>query len=790
MAMKLNYLKYRRKCFVFTIFAIFFAILIFAVIQSDLIDDDYGKDATFISTRISKINSDFFYFKNVYMKNVITYSFYNSIDAMLNRSAEDSAFYLSYKNDYEKMNTYLFECMMNGTIDSVNASLMNGKIANDFLYEYVNGFNRDYNANLTFDILKINVYETQPYYLGLQYVVVFNLDMSDNLSSWESFETFTVSVPIYDLDNPDFLFHTGIKVPIRSAERQFAGHEWTFENFNETISNTYSALYMNKDYKYYAGSSFLRKLLGKSKGAYSDVIGFWSFDHDFEYGAVYDTSQYNILGNVSGNSRLIYSFSEDFMNESQIIDATIYSNDGILNGGLFLNDSMNCLNGGCIYLNESDSIEINYDSAKFDILKDFTISFWINDVSGPLEDNYSYFFKSFNGFDYSFSVLRDNGKLLLRVYDNLDNSHEILTNLDFKKNVWHNVVLKGNINNFELYVDGLLIGVLDINDGMRVDNGKMFFSGFKGNVDEVAMYSVLLSRNQISDILFNRKVLLLEYKDSLFGSGLLCDGENVYAQINLTSTNKLEDNYTIEFWIKPYSNLSGQGLFRIDGSTADMNVFLENDSLYVARNSDKLVFAPYEINKWNYYVISVDSGNLRLYKNSNHMDTYGSGLNIGSLNSLEIAYKDSYRFSGLFDEIRIMNVSISSNDIKDNYYNFASFVKGCCNYINLINPNKYGYNTPIYKVNVSYSSDVFFKYISTGNDSDLVLYNLTNITSYDASKEYYNFLFDNCILHAYSVSDYQLSSDGVTPSGIEMWLYKIVGIDGNSCENMIKLGIY
>ena len=130
---------------------------------------------------------------------------------------------------------------------------------------------------------------------------------------------------------------------------------------------------------------------------------------------------------------------------------------------------------------------------------------------------------------------------------------------------------------------------------------------------------------------------------------------------------------------------------------------------------------------------------------------------------------------------------MSEVEIEQNYFNYGTFGSGCCNYITLVNPNKFNYNDSAYLQNVSYSAKLFYDVHNRGINHNISLYNLTNVTSNDIDDEYYNFLYDRCLYKAFNVEDYVTENINIS---IDWVVHPLNATDENNCSKLVELGVY
>lgn len=792
-------LKNNKSAFAFSLFAFFIVFLIYGFGSLYFFEGDYSQNTNFNKARILFINNEITYFKDVYLKNVLAYSLYSTLDSLLNYTSTN---YTLNKN-YDKLNELIKEGLVNGSFENINQVDLQNKTIDSFIQIFQQNFNDNYRGTFDYQLIKLNIFEKDSYYVTLQVVMQYNVTTKDNISEWKVTDEFEVSVPIYELTDPEFLLQDNLVYTIRPAEYYKANSNWTLQTLNETLTETYSSVYFEPNYKYSIGTSFINRLLNYSQSSYDEVLGFWSFDYDKEELGIYDSSLNNQLGKHYGNTRLLLNFDN-----SSTQDLSAYNNN-VTNFGASI--SNNCISEKCYSFNGIDNYIKIQNSPKLnelgDGIKSYSISFWtkVNSISnsanfiGKLTTTISpYPFYCHLASD----IMLSGNDLRCHIRDELGNTLEVISNEPINDSKYHNyvfVVKEGK--GLELYMDGSLVGetyvqingnysnIEDIQIGARNNNN--FIDGL---IDEVAIYSKALSANEIASSYISKKADFIDYQDSLYGQGIEFDGVDDYAQIdaNMDFVNR---NFSIEIWFNRYSNISTSDFLigKKNSSQSEWYLDFNNDKIRfnLANNTNQITSleSVYSLpnNDWNYVVITYNtsSSDIKLYVNSiaeNLKKFKGTTTNTQFNITLGSDLKDiGNKFNGIIDEVKIYNKTLTNNEIKMNYYNYASNSKGCCNYLNLINPNKMGYNiSPKYDNNISYSSKLFYDYYKRGFEfKNISLVRLQNLTSNITTKSYYNLNMDFCLMNAYNIFDY---------AGVP------IVIDGenktNSCQELIRLGVY
>ncbi len=833
-----------KKGIAFSILALFLSFLIFAFAALYMYDEDYARLAQFKETRTSFVNNEISYFKNSYMPNLMKFSLYNAIDVIV----ENETLLRSVNGNHSKLNSYIKEAVLNGTINGTIRPEMTGKTFTYFLNGFESDFNRNVKGNFSYEIIDINVFEKNTYYLSFQILAnisAFAKIYSDQNVTWDSVHQTVVSIPIFDLRDPEFTLHAlpgRNDFKVRPFEIYGASNNWNIDLFNDTIANVLSAVYVEPNYKYPIGSSFLNRMLNVEEiSSYRQTLSAISFDHDEDVGHVFDSTLISPFFKHYGNTRLLMNFNNGTVSGTSVDDLSAYENSGNTIG------TVDCFvygrtDFGCDF-DGSSIIEVSRDDLNLNNTNQVSISAWINptwhhDILNP--NNVSEIFRYGSGTGEVIDLRIKNFKLQMEIGDhNGGNFYQFNSTENIILNKWSHIVgvFNGDTGIGRLYVDGKLVNpgqfgsfqnatpIINFvqstpNVGIGDQSGPLN-EHFRGKIDEIAVYSKALSPEEISYLYGENKAKFIDYKDSLYVKGIEFDGIDDYVSLdNASNENPIFDNIihqrTIEVWFKPYdvSRTTPQIIYEEGGTVNGFNIFLNNSRLYVGAFSATNSFdgtwlnSLITSNNWHYVVLSYDNvttGQFEFYLNGHlinnataptnitlHPGEDALGAMIGDTRMFNVSYyssnfsnKPAFAFEGIIDEVKVYNRTLSEQEITQNYFNYAGRAKGCCNYITLINPNLMGYNDTSYRKFYSYSSKLFFDNVSRNMPLyDITLIEVTNITSYNTNENYYNFLLDACLMKAYSITGF--------PSNITYSPYYNVtsGFDNLTCENLIKAGIY
>ncbi len=805
-----------KKGFIFSFLALFLSFLIFAFASYYLLEDDYQKDIIFKEARISYINSEINYFKDIYIKDVFSYSLINVLDSLSNYSISQGNYDILNKN-YTKLNNYIYEGLTNSSFDSIQINQLTNKSIYYFVNFFISDFKTNYKGDFKFNVLDINIYETTPYYLNLQVHAQFNITLDDALSSWNFEDYFNVEIPIFTLDDPEFLIQANYSTKIRPLEKFATNLNWNLDNLNLTINNTYSIVHTRDKFKYSLGTSYLNRLLNISSGSFYGVQGFYSFDYDQNYFGVFDSSATNSIGKKFGNIILDISFDK---NSSS--DFTNYNHTSSFSSQPDYFDNINsslkpCMSNGCFNFSLSENINLDKDNFNLNSTNKFTLSIWVKSFS----NNEQVLFDYGNTSEKVKLSLNSTGNILFEIGSHNNGTNYIFTsNKAYNFSNWHLIVVSfdGDSGIGKIYVDGVISNLKGFFDDYEITSTKKNLlksstnikllcdildnNNFIGFIDEIAIYSQILTDIQVTNLFDNKKTIDFDYIDSIFDKSINFDGINDYIEINQSIFNSSLSQFSIETWINmdnynnntailnvPSNNIGGNNLLLTINFTNENSSYLEFISTHLGSEVNLKSNYNFSKNKNYYIVFNFDGLNKDIYINSkliasttqnNNLDLSLFNLYLGT-NNIGSNNLDNF-FNGKIDEIKIYNRYLTSDEIKYNYYNFQSNSKGCCNYVTLINPNKMGFNSTTYNKNISYNSKLFFDKYNRGIDRNITLWEIKNITDSNTNNNYYNFIIDDCMLQTLNVYSYNYTTN---PN-----IIRTIGEYNNSCDNLVRAGIY
>jgi hypothetical protein len=757
---KLNkFKKMNKRGFAFSILSLFLVFLIFGFGSLFLFQSDFTQDSEFRESRILYVNGEIDYFKESYIKSSIQFSAYNTFNELTKYLDSTNRFHIIHKNP-EKLNELILEGITKGEFESNPIPNLADKNIVYLTQIFKTNFDENYHGNFTFKILNLSLLETQSYFVDLQMLASYNIETEDNLSNWNFTDEFIIQIPITDLLDPEFLSRGDKQVPIRSSEFHLPTLNWTYDNFNKSLLEMYSTVYYKPSFDYTIGQSYLKRLLGFTKGDYFGVVKALTFDTDEIYDGIYDNAAQSLQGELFGNTLMLIDFNNISSNSSHMFDKSSYSSN------ILKSINMNCSSFGDIW-QESCTFERNIpilnSTYPINFSEKFSISTWINYNTTSTD------LIIIGNSAFKFGINEISKKLFFEFENSSSGTSIIFSNNSISESTWTHLAMTYSGSKVSFYVDGLIESsyMVPAPKTQIILNqyfGTETINPINYSIDELGIFSKTLSPQEISKLYTNKFVSRVDYIDSLYGKGIKFDGYDDYLKLNLTSI--LTSTHSVGIWFKldDFSSNNFEDMLLI----SDPYILIKNDTHKLRYfnygvndvNGDSYYEGnqELELNKWYYVTTTYDgvTGTYSIYLNG-ELDAQQSGK-FESGSSINIKYiggeNNQSFFNGIIDEIKVYNRVLEIEEIKLNYRNYGSFGKGCCNFITLVNQNALGFNTTSYDDEVPSSSTLFFNFYELGEWNNITLYNTTNFTSLTPSKEYYNLIMDMCLFEVYNFLDY------------------------------------
>ena len=783
--MAINYKNKTKKSVIFSFLALFISILAITILYFFLDNKNFEKDIPYTKIRIQVLNSELNYFENFYLKETLTYSTYNSLNFLKNKIKNDINFQNKISKNYSYLNSILKNLAIYGEFN--NSFRNENKSLNFFIREFQKTNNHN---NLSFEVLEFSVYEEKPFFLTVQILANLSLKTKDNFLKWNFKEHYKVDVPLFDLENPTLLKNNK-EIKIRSGK---FGENFNLSEFNSTIYDMKSIIYVEPTYNYKIGESFLDGLLNSStKGIYG-VLESWNFDYDEKKELLFDNSKNQKQGKFFSNSLVVLDFSkESFSNIAQSFENKNKENKSIKQlGSLEILNQSSCVNDECLKFNGvNTSLEIemgNLDTID-ENLENFSLSFWI--FLENKTKNYGTIFEFGGEANNFFSIyLNQSGNLIYSFGENnvLGTSKKNFTQKnEIEENVWTNILIVISGKNITTYfnkkkekiVSNFFKNFFQTQNKTTIGSNINGTNFFNGTLDEFLIFSKSLNNYEISKINLNKKKIDVNYVDSLHKRGIYLDGKNNYLELETELKNKEFENFSYEIWFYPHNLNEEEFLI----SSFDMTNTSQKFSLNLKKvnqthfkiennftNTTGTTFAinsqnSFTKDKWMQIVGVYSKNNIRLFVNSKLEGEITNTGNFKLDQNIFLGTNKTNFFNGIIDEFRIYNYSLNKNEIEENFFNYKQKAKSCCSTLTLINPEHF------LNLNKSYTTNLFFK-----ENKNVSLFNLTDITKQDMFK---NFVLDVCVLDAFDIFNITQNLEIVN-----------LGFDNKSCKKLIEAGIY
>ena len=719
-----------KKGLVFSIISIVISTFLLIFLDSYFFESSFSEKSLYENQRITSIDSEFKYLKNSLMDEYLTKATFRSFEYIfLNDTILND---IRVNNNFEYLNEIVKNLTLTGTYKNNKIIELETTNFNYSFNEYKKSFEENFHLNFDYEIVDYYIEESNPYFLKSYIIINYTIDTFDDVSDWSVVEEKQYDISILGLYDPLF-FYNGFNVTLKTLLSRPEDYTWNIDDFKEDVlnnSNMYS--YYEANYKYTIGNSFINSLLGKKITSYDNVVFNANFDFDYTNGRqkVFDNSQNN-------NSIKIYSDVLLYLNFDE-------TNDNLMEHNITIED-LDITNQNCYILNCTKKMTIDLENRE---LPEFTLMFKFTNST--------------------------NNKILQSNVINITHNTNNLLEIDLIQDSKVSISYEPNEMNF--------LSIKYRADEVRVFlNSELIFSSFKKRTetnlkdkilfdnsyfDDIVLNSVSLENSQILNSYRERKFLIPNYvldkydyafdfkKEHNLSSDLNYDLQNEdYSFLFLIKPKEFNDNNVIDFY-----DSSGNSFF---------NVGIKNYMLNISGIEEQIVPS-------FWYLILLNK------ENSGSYGVYLNSKKIGSLTISSILDKIVIEnYTGLFDEIKFRNKSLEDWHIEDIYYNFNSVEKGCCNYVLLINPNKFGFNETTYSDNVSYDSLMFFDYVNNNNIPNISIFtNISGLTQTDTTKYYHNFKLNYCMGEVFTIAT-TLILDAYPGE-----------INTSSCYDLIRKGFY
>lgn len=161
-----------------------------------------------------------------------------------------------------------------------------------------------------------------------------------------------------------------------------------------------------------------------------------------------------------------------------------------------------------------------------------------------------------------------------------------------------------------------------------------------------------------------------QWVDGKYGKALQFDGSDDYVDCGNDSSLNLDNEVTVEAWVKPIAvPSSGEGLASKADLSYGLTYYVNGQVYFYTYSGSHFSTTSLPTGEWSHVVGTYDGTTRRLYVNGVLKDEDNDpGLSLSSSAKFKIGYYSGY-FNGLIDEVRIYNRALSEAEIKAIYQN-------------------------------------------------------------------------------------------------------------------------
>jgi hypothetical protein len=296
----------------------------------------------------------------------------------------------------------------------------------------------------------------------------------------------------------------------------------------------------------------------------------------------------------------------------------------------------------------------------------------------------------------------------------------------FVKDQWQHIVVTHNYTSKEIkfYVNGSLKGTVTHTDDVLSVSNKSSYTGayngfthwFNGTIDEVRIFSRALTEQEAKESFQRGKarcsgetglIICMNFdegsgntagdnsgnnnngtiygatwffrNEAVIGNALKFDGTNDYVQVpDSSSLNITGNKLSFEAWIYPnvskqqliLSKLTGSPYYGYEFQLSPSNQF----QFYLGGTSQPLAWwgtQTIPLNTWTHVAVTYDGSQVKIYINGTFKEQFAVTGSIGSSAGEPLrlgVWRDlGYRFNGIIDEVKILNVTLTPGQIYTDY---------------------------------------------------------------------------------------------------------------------------
>ena len=766
-----------KKGYVFSILAIFVGIVIYTFFQVQFESTNYLDRQESIDSRIFQLDREYTFFKNSILPQLVRYSVFSSTNEFYNELLGDEILRASFNKDYSNFQAALTSITLSGQInqdltgivDPIILDNMENKTLPYLIEFYELFFNNSLQANLTYEVIALRVYETIPMYITIDLEI--NLSLNSKELDFEIYDNnylVRTSFSVEGLKDPQVaLYGNNITAEPLRLEKDSPIYEgnWTPELFNATFNEGLVTTFEYPEFRYSLGTSFIRSLLNSTnRGVYGNILSFLSFEYNMN-ATPYDTANFNNTHTMYGTTIFLSSFD----NISNIVDESSYNSQFSVS----CNDVIGVSGRGC----GTDNQGLNLTDLSLDG-SDFGISIWFNYSSNLVGEKILVETEDFN-------VTLNPQTQTLVFQGATDQFLFSRDNISFRANRWNNLIITPSsrdeillLINSEIRYFNPIRGHFPTIESIRIGDEGI-------EIDEVVIINKTLSGREISNFVTQRRASFIEYQESLYNYGFNFFNKSEFIDLNLTNRlNQTFDELTFEFWYRFREESQGGQLLFFENSTTgnffELNLTQDSISLRGEIGGDIFLSQTPPLSnvfnqRYTHLLVQINSSRgVEIFLNSQSIFLENSIFSgdLGNYGTARISSPNSF-FIGVLDEFVIYNSNLLSHEINANFYNFKSEVGGCCNYFKMYNENTHQLANPFIR---NALPTIFLSDIENYDSLNIILTNRTRDPPSDDPWE--NSLFDACQVYIYNMEQFSRPNSVVS------------GDIGSRCFDLIRAGIY
>jgi hypothetical protein len=421
----------------------------------------------------------------------------------------------------------------------------------------------------------------------------------------------------------------------------------------------------------------------------SSLVGWWKFNEENQ--TLKDFSGNSNDGVLYGSSKILFDFDTNVAD-----DKTIYNNDGILNGVTLVS---NCVSNNCFYFDGSnDYIEI-MNSTSINLNHSFSINFWVKPNTTSFIDSQRLVDKYATNYQGPYFTFTNKSTFEFHVV--LNNTNFNLNSSPVTLGSWYMLTGIFNEGNISFYINGNLIqenistqkNLINASWNLYLGTNDGVNDFFQGYIDEFALYSKPLTKNDILTLYNNKKITFIEYSETSKDKGVrFSKSEKIYGEVPASQSLNINGNGITMFAniILEDEKNSRQRIFTKYSPGYSLSVrsplqVAYNDRYYEPflnlAGSWRTCLNNENLSLHSYYslVTTYNGSEIRTYVNGKlkNICQYSGNINTNVTAPLYFgrATGENEFFDGIIDEVRIYNSSLNENEIENLFFEVNNKLK-------------------------------------------------------------------------------------------------------------------